>query len=653
MLRCSYLFFIVFLGVLGSLVSNVQAKKNQQSTSLTPHQTTFLEAENLVRQAKWQELAVKQEALKNYPLAIYLERDRLLANLNLAKSAEIEDFLNQYGELPVSRKLRYKWLHWLAKNNHSSLFLRHYRDFGSQQLTCKSLEYRLRTSENPEDIYPKAKSIWLSGRSLPKSCDKLISVMIQSGQITQELIWQRLVLAVKARQGSLTKYLTKKLPVESQGAADLLQKLAKNPAKLSQVDFKLPLTDKAIDIIELTLYKLAWDDPNKAIDNWKRLGKDYQFVSASKKLKRAISLSLAIDKDAKAANWLASLDWKNDQSVNQWLLSTAIGEQNWQLIASLAEDFSQHGDEANKWKYWQAVAETQQGNLEKAQELFDSLSSQRSYYGFLAARQLGKKAELKHRAIDFDQPELNELAKSPSAIRAKEFYALGRLTDARREWNHLVKQTPHFEQTKLALIAHQWQWQHQAILAFARSKQIDDVEKRFPLQHLPVYQEQSKQNNIPLSWAYAITRQESAFKTDAVSSAGARGLMQLKPSTARTVVKHRKTYRKASQLLNADTNIKLGTAHLSRMYQSFNAHPVLATAAYNAGKAKVQKWLEKNNTSDAIQWIEQIPYKETREYVKNVLTYQLIYARLTNQPDDFIAQIDNFPITSNSVLSRK
>lgn len=647
------MFLLILLWVSAVTTGYAHGKTDTINSQLNQNQENFLSAEKLIRKGQWKAFDEQLLKLNNYPLAIYLERDRLLANLNLANSARIEAFLNQYGELPVSRKLRYKWLHWLAKNNHSSLFLRHFRDFGSQQLTCKSLEFRLRTSENPEDIYPLAESIWLTGHSLPKACDKLITMMKKSGRINEDMIWQRLLLAVKARQRSLAKYLTQQLSPSSHGAAELLQKLAKNPSKLDKVEFKQPLTNKAKDIIEQALYQLAWDDPNKAISNWKRLGQTHQFSPSSPKLKRAISLSLAIDKDSKASNWLASLDWQNDQSVNQWLLSTAIGEQNWALIASLAEEFSHQTHEANKWKYWQAVAETQRGNLNKAEVIFEKLANQRSYYGFLAARQLGKKAELKHRAINFAQEELHEIEQMDSALRAKEFYALGRLNDARREWNHLVKQTPLEDQTKLALIAHQWQWQHQAILAFARSKQIDDVEKRFPLHHLPLFSQQAKENKIPMSWAYAITRQESAFKTDAVSSAGARGLMQLKPSTARTVKKHRKTFRRASQLLNADTNVKLGTAHLSQIYQSFNAHPVLATAAYNAGKAKVQKWLESNNTRDAIQWIEQIPYKETREYVKNVLTYQLIYARLTNQPDDFIAQIDNYPIISNSIISKK
>lgn len=631
----------------GSASESAQSPQTSENTFIVEQQL-FLEAEKAVKNRQWQKVDSLKSQLSEYPLISYLERDQLLSKLELSNSDAIEAFLNEHGNLPVAKKLRYKWLYWLAKHNHSSLFLRHYRDFGSRHLQCKQLEFRLRTSESREDIFSQTQKIWLTGRSLPKACDPLMAIWTKAGQLTDDLIWQRMLLAHKAKQKNLIQFLTKKLSPPNQQAGELLLKIRQKPQLLAKIKFKAPLSSRAIDIINIGLNKLAWLDPASAIETWQHLGNKYQLHEGFPEVKRAISLSLAIEKDPKAASWLSSLPKKQDDSVKQWLLSTAIHEQNWSLIAQLSREFSgnkPHDD--NKWIYWQAVAETQLGDLDKAQALFASIADSRSYYGFLAARQLGQQPDLQHQAIDFSEQELDTLMQHPAARRAKAFLALDRLNDARREWNYLVRNTPHDDQIKLALIAHRWQWQHQAILAFARSKQINDVEKRFPLHHFNQFSEQAKHNQIPLSWAYAITRQESAFKQDAVSSAGARGLMQLTHSTAKQVARNRLPYRRASQLLAPDTNIKLGTAHLSKMYQSFNAHPVLATAAYNAGKRKVQEWLQNSKTQDAIQWIEQIPYKETREYVKNVLTYQLIYARLTNQQDDFIAKIDSYPILNN------
>lgn len=624
------------------------AVAHTQNKNLTAQQKHFIAAEKAIQSKNWHELEKLEAELSNYPLLPYLQRNRLLQQLNQSNNQRIAVFLEQHADSPIAKKLRYKWLQWLAKNNYSSQFLLHYRDFGSLQLNCKQLEYRYRTSENKQDINSKVEKIWLTARSLPKSCDQLIAMWKKAGHLNNDLIWQRMLLAIKARQKNLVSYLNRQLPKSEQQAGKLLLEIQKSPLKLANTKFKRPLTDRAKDIILFGLNKIAWQDPNQAIEIWENIGESYSVVGDFSSVKRAISLSLAIEKDPKASRWLSSLSAQDDQSVNQWLLSTAIHEQNWQQIANLAGRLSFHNHEDQKWRYWQGIAQTQMGNLNQAQKLFESIADNRSYYGFLAARQLNRQPQLQHQTIDFTEQQIEHIAEHPAAKRAKEFFDMGRLHDARREWNHLVKRSAHNDLTKLALLAHQWGWQHQAILAFARSKQINDVEKRFPLHHYQTFVQHTKQNQIPLSWAYAITRQESAFKADAISSAGARGLMQLRHATAKQVARKRINYKRASQLLVPDTNIKLGTAHLSEMFSSFNDHPILATAAYNAGKRRVLEWLDKSNTQDAIQWIEQIPYKETREYVKNVLTYQLIYAKLTNQSDSFISQIDNFPILNQS-----
>ena len=616
------------------------------SDSLVSQRQLFLEAEQAVKHKNWKLFEQNYQRLNGYPLQIYLERERLQANFSTDNTETIANFLNQHGNSVVTRKLRYKWLNWLANNNYTATFLHHYRDFGSATLKCKQLQFKLSTSEDRHDIYPQIEKIWLTPNSLPKACDTLMTSWKKSGGLNSEQVWKRLLLAEKSKKTKLSHYLVNQLPHNQQEAGKLLIKVAKQPQLLEKIKFRIPLTEKANDIIKLGLMKLAWKDPGKSIEIWKNISQKYRFDQELPKLRRAIALSLAIDKDPKANAWLNSVADHNDSTVNQWLLATALDNNDWQSIAKYSESFANKGHEINKWRYWQGVAETQLGNLTKAQTLFSSISNKRSYYGFLAARQLNQPAQLQNNPVAVEPHELEKLTRHPAAQRAKEFFAMDRLTDARREWNQLVSQTSIDSQIKLAVIAHNWGWQHQAILAFARSKQINDVSKRFPLHLYPTYAAESKRNNIPVSWAYAITRQESAFKTDAISSAGARGLMQLTHNTAKLAAGKSKKYRRASQLLTADTNIQLGTAHLGKMYRSFEDHPVLATAAYNAGKRRVKEWLNQSKTQDAIQWIEQIPYKETREYVKNVLTYQVIYAQLEKEQNTFISQIDSYPILS-------
>jgi soluble lytic murein transglycosylase len=625
-----------------------KSQRNLVDEQKLAHQRAlYLKAEIALSKGKNKQFTQLLSQLENYPLKNYLVRDSLLKSKQFNQTQTIEAFLKAFGDQPVARKLRYKWLYWLADNDYSQLFLRHYRSFNSPHLTCKQLEFRLRLNESPKDVFNQVANVWATSNSLPKACNSVLAAWKKSGYRQESHVWQRLIRVVKANNYRLIKYLKSQLEPESRGAADLLITANRTPYKLKTVKFSLPLTDKAHDIITLALAKLAWQNPNQAIDLWEHLSTHYQFNAEIPQIKRNISLSLAINRDPKAESWLGSLNESQDKSVKHWLLSSALNRQDWPKILQITQQFIDSGDNSNQWQYWNAVAATQTGDLVGAKERFQALASQRSYYGFLSARQLNVPANLAQQTIDFEPNELNLLANHAAALRAKELYQLNRIALARSEWNYLVRQTPHSEQIKLAHIAYQWGWQHQAILAFARSKQINDVAKRFPLAHLETFNQYAKKHAIPVSWAFAIARQESAFKADANSRVGAKGLMQLKHTTAKSVAKRQDKYRHASQLLNPETNIKLGTAHLGKMYSSFKDNPILATAAYNAGKSRVDQWLKLNNTENSIYWIEQIPYKETREYVKNVLTYQLIYAQLTNQSDVFIERIFNSPITSH------
>ena len=131
---------------------------------------------------------------------------------------------------------------------------------------------------------------------------------------------------------------------------------------------------------------------------------------------------------------------------------------------------------------------------------------------------------------------------------------------------------------------------------------------------------------LPGAWIYAVLREESTFDRGAGSPAGAVGLMQLMPDTARSVAKaigQRTPSR--GDLLDPATNIALGSAYLAAMGARYGAHPALATAAYNAGPHRVDKWLPAA-PMPADLWIATIPFRETRDYVRRVLAYRIIYA---------------------------
>ncbi|MFT6731873.1 MAG: soluble lytic murein transglycosylase [Polaribacter sp.] len=653
---CIYLLFL----------SSAAYSSHNQHQNFSIQQANFLEAEKALKHSNSKIFRTKVAELGNYPLKSYLRRDYLISKWsskpdNIALQNNVIYFINKNTNDVVSRKIRSRWLNYLADNNKADQFINYYQPGYGKKLDCKNAEFKLIQMVNKKapsqkelnnDLLTQVESLWLVGASLPKSCDGMIKQWKYFSYPNQNQLEQRIILAIKNKQIRLARYLAKQ--INKLNPTYNAPQILFESSPLKYFNNKSLNDNLSHQILASALIKLAWSNPSKAITYWQKNSDKLQFdKTQSLKLKRAIALSLSIDGESYAKNWLESLNANTDPSVNQWLLSVAIDEQDWDLIEHLARLKNKNSLDADKWRYWRAIAVKRLGHKNAAIRLFANLAKQRSYYGFLASKEVKQPSQLNNIQHEIDKQQYAKLAQSDEAKRAYEFFQLGRLNLARSEWNNLKSKTSKSHLVTLAQIAHDWGWDHQSILAFAKSQRIDDIDKRFPLYKLSKYESESEQHQIPLSWAYAITRQESAFKVDAISSAGAKGLMQLTHNTAKHVYrKNKKTthhpYSNSKQLLEPDTNIELGVAHLGELLKAFNGHLILATAAYNAGSHRVEQWLLDNAVSDPILWIEQIPFKETREYVKNVLTYQEIYSQLTDSDDSFITKMSHFPIPTMS-----
>ena len=227
-----------------------------------------------------------------------------------------------------------------------------------------------------------------------------------------------------------------------------------------------------------------------------------------------------------------------------------------------------------------------------------------------------------------DEAVIAELAARPALLRVRELLYHGQEFDASREWWRATRNLSETEWLAAGHLAHRWGWHYQAILAMVKASRWDEIDTRFPILHRQPFEAQAGRQGLPVQLMLALARQESAFRPEALSPAGARGLMQLMPATARDVARlHDIPYRSESQLFEPDLNIALGTSYYRDMLDRFQDNRILATAAYNAGPGRVQSWLTASGGRlpfDA--WIETIPFTETRNYVQNVLTFSAIYA---------------------------
>jgi soluble lytic murein transglycosylase len=217
--------------------------------------------------------------------------------------------------------------------------------------------------------------------------------------------------------------------------------------------------------------------------------------------------------------------------------------------------------------------------------------------------------------------------------RARELRFHNDNLDANREWRQASANFTYPDWLAAAIVAGQWQWHSKAIASLGRAQYWDDVELRFPLAFADAINDAAQANQLDSPLLFALARQESAFDASATSPAGARGLMQLMPATAKsTARKYKIPYRRKTELYDPETNIAIASRYYSELLKRFDGSRILASAAYNAGPTRVAQWLNKSDGTLPFDiWMEVIPYKETRAYVRNILMYSIIYSREMGQ----------------------
>lgn len=625
--------FILILSIFLSNSSYSQENKTAAQT-LASQRAEFLRIEKQVWSTSDTDFADLVINLGDYPLVPYLIESKILHGLNTKKAPQIRAYLKEYKDTPLATRILRPWLRYLAKKNRKKLFMEFYVPLGDTKLTCRYLRYQLDDGVNKQELYPQIAALWNVSKSQPKDCDPLFKQWKADGQLSDELILQRIAKAAQGGQHTIISYLRTLLPEDKKYVADLWHKTRRSPSTIKRLrDFKGEHPNIEAQIISYGLGRLIWRDKKAAISTWEKAQKKFSFTDAQKAhVANKFAISMAIAKHDDAQTWLIkSESLEQDPEVLRWHLAILLKEQNWSSIINLVEKASPTLTRANEYRYWLARSYEALGNNEKAQVLYQQLAGERHYYGFLSSARLGQSFNYQNQPLVIEQTVVARIAQMPSAKRASELKALERFHEARMEWRFVQRQLNDEEKLASAVIAGQWGWHDQAIFTFANSGYMNDVNRRFPMAYADILTKEAQRNKIEPEWAFAIARRESSFMSDAVSSAKAFGLMQVLPSTARYLEKKRVSNR---SLMNPNTNAKLGNKYLRYLMDKVGNNTVLATASYNAGWSRVKRWLPTSETVGADLWVETIPFKETRNYVKAVMAYKQIYQHQLFQISD-------------------
>jgi soluble lytic murein transglycosylase len=567
--------------------------------------------------------------LKGHILEPYVEYWRLKLKLDNADADSVQAFLQRYADMPLAERLRSEWLKSLGKRRAWDLFAAEYspRPGEDVELACYAAQLKLARGSEVASV-AEARLFWFSGQEQPESCQPVFAVLLAQGTISARDVWARFRLAHEAGNFRLAARIAAELPSAERPTPRDFQRIDQNArAALGKGDFRWSSPTGR----ELALYALdrvAQVDAAAAHDAWTKwarrmpeAGRLYgQLLVAYHGARQLVPAATAWYLEAEGA--------PQTELQRAWRVRAALRAGNWREVARAID--AMPADEAldPAWRYWKARALAVSGEDDDATRLYGGLATEYSFYGLLAAEALGASVMPLSEPLKPDPSALAAFAARDTVQRVLKLSALDLRAEAQREWIAVVRGLSDEDLLLAATYAASNGLYDRSINTAERTRLRHDFALRYPTPFEAEIAASARDNGLDAAFVYGLARQESRFVSDIVSSSGAVGLLQLMPPTARWVAHKIGMDERSVKLADPAENARLGAWYLRYVFDKLDGLPVLAAAAYNAGPGRAQAWRGAVPIEGAI-YAETIPFNETRDYVKKVLTNAMFYqARL-------------------------
>jgi soluble lytic murein transglycosylase len=566
--------------------------------------------------------------LQDYPLYPYLQYRLLTDDLMNEPTVAVSQFIQANPTLPPARSLKSRFVNELARREDWRGLLAFSPEApGTIESKCNYYYAKWNTGQ-AEAAWSGAKDLWLSGKNLPSSCDRLFSAWRASGTQDPLAYLERIRLAMKEGNTSLVTNLANQMPADYQTIASSLISLQNDPNTVLTFARTVGATDFTRQAAAVAFTRIARQDAENARLMIPSLVQAQQLNDdRAQELKETVAWRLmGNDVTAEQASWRDDVIMRSQSTtLVERRVRMALGAGDRAGLNTWLARLPMEAKEKDEWRYWQADLLLERGREGEAKEILHTLMQQRGFYPMIAAQRLGEDYPLR---VDKAASVNQALVQGPEMARVRELMYWNMDNTARSEWANLITSRSKPEQEGLARYAFEQNWWDLSVQATIAGKLWDHLEERFPLAYKETFARYVSGKDISPSYAMAIARQESAWNPKVRSPVGASGLMQVMPATAaHTVSKFGLAgYSSPNQLLDPDTNINIGTTYLESVYQQFENNRIFSSAAYNAGPGRVRTWLGNSaGRIDAVAFVESIPFSETRGYVKNVLAYDAYY----------------------------
>ncbi|MBI5658411.1 MAG: lytic transglycosylase domain-containing protein [Nitrosomonadales bacterium] len=633
------LLLIAALGAAGRAAADLPRTPAQgappDARALVAEDADFLAAREAFRTGDAARLDRVAGRLKNSLLEPYVAYYRLRMRLEAADIATIQAFLARSDETPVIDRLRGEWLKLLGKKRQWEAFAGEYpRLLGEDaELICYALQARLHMRDG--EALREARELWLAGDDeLPESCAPLFDAAIVGGIISETDIRSRVRLVLEAGNATLAGQLSGKLPAKRALPAAALSGAKANPERYLK-NIRLKNAGEAQRAVALfALQRLAKQLPQLAFAQWKKIA-DHFSADEQRYFYSWLAYEAARRHDERALEWFrAAGDAPLTRQQRAWRTRAALRAPDWREVRASIEAMPQQQQQQAAWRYWGARALKELGQAEEAEKQFALLSGEYNFYGQLAAEEVTaiSAADTVSAGYQPGKEELDTMLARPAIQRALALYRMDLRTDAAREWAWAERKFDDRQLLAAAEIARRNEIYDLAINSADLTVQLHDFNLRYLAPYRDELRGHIRQLGLEEAWVYGLMRQESRFVKQAKSEAGASGLMQIMPATARWLARKlgMKNYRRA-MVRKLDTNLAMGTYYMKTVLEWLDNSPVLASAAYNAGPSRARQWRGDRPLEGAV-YAETIPFDETRGYVKKVMSNTVHYSRLFGQP---------------------
>ena len=600
--------------------------------------SAFIAAREAFRAGKIERLEQAIGQLGHHELAAYAENYRLRMWMDKGEPDGIRDFLQRNEGSYVAEKLRADWIRWLGKRALWREVDAEYPKLLAPEpdVTCYSLQAR--TDRN--GVLAEAEKLWLTMLEPPEACRPVLDALVASQAKTADDVWLRARRQVEANRPGQARTTLNYLP-DSQMPDSRAFDSAVNSAMGYLVKQGAGNGSRAgRELAAFAIARLAANDPRQAADELERLKNRLQDGERQWAWSQ-IGLQAAKKHLPEAVDWYARAGKAplSDEG-HQWKVRAALRAQEWGIVHDSIQAMPAELAARPEWTYWLGRALQAGGRTSDADAQFGKIAGQPNFYGNLADEELGRTVLPPPKAAPVTSEEQRAARDNPGIRRALAFFRNDMRTEAVREWNWALRGMDDRQLLAAADLARRNQIWDRAINTADRTKNEHDYTLRFLAPYSETVRPAAQNQSLDDAWVYGLMRQESRFITNAKSNVGASGLMQLMPATAKWVAKKIGLRDFSHGRVNdTETNVLLGTSYMRLVMENLDNHPVLASAAYNAGPGRAKKWRADRPLEGAI-YAETIPFSETRDYVKKVMSNAVYYSALFNgKPDSLKSRL--------------